>query len=93
VPIDPEYQQLLIERRMAEERAASSETRRAFFGTLARLAFWVLVGMAWIGASLHTEDEGWGWIFWWLGWLLWVGGVLWTLHGAYRRGVDRGDWG
>lgn len=92
MPIDPEYQQLLMERRTAEERAARSETRRAFFGTLARLAFWVLVGMGWIGLSLHTHDEGLGWIFWWLGWLLWVGGVLWTLHRAYLGGVERGDW-
>jgi hypothetical protein len=92
MPIPPEIQQLLQDRRAAEERAARADGRREFVITLALLAFWVLVGMGLIGLSLHVEDEALGWIWWWTGWLFWVGGVLWTLHRAYRRGVARGDW-
>jgi hypothetical protein len=92
MPLPTELQQVLIERRAAEERAARANTRREYLATLALLVFWVLVGMVWIGFALHSTDEAMSWIYWWTGWLLWVGGVLWTLHRAYVRGVERGDW-
>lgn len=92
MPLPSELQQLLQDRRASEERAARVQTRRELVTTLALLAFWVLVGMGWIGWSLHSSDESVAWIYWWTGWLFWVGGVLWTLHRAYQRGVERGDW-
>lgn len=90
--IPPDLERTLVERRANEEREARRDTRREHLMTLALLFFWVLVGMGFIGVAVHVNDEAWGQIWWWTGWLLWVGGVLFTLHRAYWRGVERGDW-
>jgi len=33
-----------------------------------------------------------GHVYWWLGFIVWIGGVLGASLAAYRRGRERGDW-
>jgi hypothetical protein len=91
MPIPEDLRTLLQERRANEEREARIERRRALLGTLLRLALSVGAGMGLIGMSLHSGDEEIGKIWWWSGWLVWVGGVLATLLRAYRQAEQRGD--
>ena len=92
MPLPPEYLELLARRRTEEEKAARRDTRIDLARTFGYMLLWTLAGLTFIGLSWHVTDVGYGWIFWWLGALVWVSGVWTTVMGAYHRGVKRGDW-
>jgi hypothetical protein len=42
--------------------------------------------------ALHTDNPDVGRVLWLGGQGVWLGGVLFSLLAAYRRGEQRGDW-
>ena len=81
-----------IVRGLAEHHAAQRETYRDLLRTCGHMVFWVLVGWVCIGFAVHITNLAMGRALWWLGILLWIPGVLFSLLAAYRRGERRGDW-
>lgn len=75
-----------------DERAARRDYWRDMGRTAVHLALSVTVGLALLGWSWHSTDEALAPLLWRIGQLTWVGGVLWSLLAAYRRGHARGDW-
>ena len=82
----------MIERSEGEHRAAQGETVGDLVKTCGHMVFWVLAGWTLIGFSAHGTDATLGWILYWLGFAVWIPGVLFSLLAAYRRGEKRGDW-
>ena len=91
-PIPQRYRDELVAKHQQAHRAATSETRADLRRTCLHLIFWVLCGWVFIGFSAHTTDVGLGWVLYWVGFTIWIPGVLFTLLAAYRRGEKRGDW-
>lgn len=52
---------------------------------------WTSLGLAGLAFALHADDVGLGWVYWWAGAFVWVGGVSYALYTAFRRAVRRGD--
>ncbi len=86
------YEQEQVERNALLDREARRDYWRDIVRTMLHLAFWVSVGLAFLGMALHTHDVVLGRILWLAGQTLWLGGVLFSLLAAYRRGNRRGDW-
>lgn len=92
MPMPKRYLDAQIESRQRSEREAGRETRRDLLRACAHIAFWVVCGMALLGLALHSADPLIGRVFWLAGQTVWLGGVMFSLLGAYRRGERRGDW-
>ena len=81
-----------MENRRVAEREARRETRRAWVRALGEILLWTFAVLGCIGLAFHTFDIQLGWVYWWTGFVVWVGGVTLAVSSAYRRGQERGDW-
>ncbi len=86
------YRDAQIESRQRSEREAGRATRRDLFRACGHILSWVVCGLALLGLALHSSDPVMGRVFWLAGQTVWLGGVMFSLLAAYRRGERRGDW-
>jgi hypothetical protein len=92
MPMPKKYIDEQIASRERSERSARRETTRDMFRTMGHILFWVVCGLALIGLALHSDNPDVGRVLWLAGQGVWLGGVLFSLLAAYRRGEQRGDW-
>jgi hypothetical protein len=92
MPLPEKYRQQLIESHEAAERKARRDTLLAWGRVLGEIVLWTLLGLVGIGLAWHTLDIQLGWVYWWSGAIVWVGGVSAAVVTSYRRGEKRGDW-
>lgn len=92
MPLPEKYLRQQIEGRQLAEREARRDTMRAWFRALGEIVLWTLAGLGCIGLAFHTFDIRLGRVYWWLGFVVWIGGVSAATLSAYRRGQERGDW-
>ena len=78
--------------RLAAEREAQRDARRAIWRALLGLVASCGVGMLVLFFAFWTNDRELGLVFLWSGLLLGYGGMSYFLLSAFRRGVERGDW-
>lgn len=85
-----------LERIARERQTAEREVDRTYRRELARVVLELfgscLLGLAGIGAGLHTTDRQMGMIYFWGGLVAGYAGMLLSLIRAYARGEERGDW-
>ena len=92
MPIPEKYRLQQIASRRAAEREARRDTRLAWFRGVAEIIGWTIAGLLCIGLAFHTFDVRMGRVWWYLGFVVWIGGVSGALLAMYRRGHERGDW-
>jgi hypothetical protein len=92
MPLSEEYRRQRVERFEQFEREARRDTVWEWLRAAGEVVFWTLAGLACIGLAFHTSDVRMGWVWWWLGFVVWIGGVSAALLATYRRGQARGDW-
>jgi hypothetical protein len=92
MPIPQEYRDALVEKHERSEREARRDTRREMARTLGMILFWTVCGLGMIGMAFHSTDATIGRAWFIGGHVVWIAGVASALHGAYRRGEQRGDW-
>ena len=92
MPLSDEYRRERVEWFQRYEREASRDTMRAWFRAAGEIILWTLAGLGCLGFALHTFDFQLGRVVWWMGCVLWIGGVSAAVLSAYRRGQERGDW-
>lgn len=92
MPLPEQYQRQLIETMEAAEREARRAMRREWARVIGEIVLWTVLGLGCLGMAFHARSEQVGWIWWWTGHVVWVGGDLWAVLSAYKRGEDRGDW-
>lgn len=92
MPISLRYYKELVHSHEEAERLAQKDTRREWMRVLVQIFIWTSLGLFGIGLAFHAYDEGRGWVYWWAGAFVWVGGWCVTMLTAYLRGVRRGDW-
>lgn len=92
MPLPEQYRQQLIESHEAAERKARIDTLREYARVIGEIILWTLLGLVGIGLAFHAIDEDIGWVWWWLGAVVWVAGVCVAVITAHRRGEERGDW-
>jgi hypothetical protein len=92
MPVPEKYRRQLIESHAAAEREARRDTRRAWVRVLAEIVVWTVLGLTGIALAWRSGDFQLGWIYWWGGATVWVGGVSVAVLSAYKRGEKRGDW-
>lgn len=92
MPLPDKYLRQQIEGRRLAEREARRDTRLAWLRALGEIVLWTLAGLGCIGLAFHTFDVKLGQVYWWLGFVVWIGGVSAATVSAYRRGQERGDW-
>jgi hypothetical protein len=83
--------------RIGRERAeASREADRLYRWELLRVCAemfgWTAIGLVIAAFAFRVHDRDTGMIFLYGGMVVNVGGVLWAILSAYRRGEARGDW-
>ena len=86
-----EYERIARER-LAAEREAKTETRRAFFRAAAECAGFCLLGMFIMFWAFWVNDVLIGRAFLYGGMAVGYAGMAFTLLRAYKKGLDRGDW-
>jgi hypothetical protein len=92
VPLSDEYRRERVERFRRYELEARRDARLALLRAIGEIVLWTLAGLFCLGMALHTFDVQMGWLYWWLGFIVWIGGVSGATLAAYRRGRERGDW-
>ena len=92
MPIPKKYYEEMQASRAKESRAAKSDTRRDLIRTALICWAWAALGLLCMAWSFHTTNERHGWIAFYAGIIINLGGQIHTLAGAYRRGEQRGDW-
>lgn len=92
MPIPGKYVRDRVEQHRVAERRARRDTVRAWLRASGEVALWTCLGLFLIGLAFHTFDVQLGLVWWWLGFIVWVGGVTLAALSAYRRGQNRGDW-
>jgi len=92
----PESLSVEYERIGREREQASKETDRAYRRELLRVCAemcgWSAIGLVLGGAAFWVGDRQTGFMLLTAGQIVNVGGVAWSIHAAYRRGSERGDW-
>lgn len=78
--------------RLAEERVASREARRALLWCLLGCVGWCGAGMFILGIAFYVTDLQLGWVFFWTGLTVGYAGMCYSLWRFYLRGEERGDW-
>ncbi len=78
--------------RLAAERAADRDRRRAFVYAALGCAGSCAVGMVVMGFAFWVNDRQLGLIFLWASLVVGYGGMTFSLAYAYRKGEERGDW-
>lgn len=92
MPLSDEYRRKRVERFRQYEREARRDSRLALLRACGEIVLWTFAGLFCLGMALHTFDVQMGWVYWWLGFIVWIGGVSIASLSAYRRGRERGDW-
>ena len=92
MPLPEKYLRQQIKGRRVAEHEARRDTRLAWLRSIGEIVFWTLAGLGCIGLAFHTFDVKLGQVYWWLGFVVWIGGVSAATVSAYRRGQERGDW-
>jgi hypothetical protein len=92
MPLPEEYQRQLIESYEAADREARRDRWRAWARVLGEIVVWTVLGLVGIGLAFHAVDVQLGWVYWWIGAVVWVAGVSTAVTTAYLRGEERGDW-
>ena len=77
---------------LAEERATTSDVRRAFVIAILGCFWWMIVGMALMGWAFHTTDKQTGQIAFLGGLVVGYTGLTVTLARFYLRGERHGWW-
>ena len=93
MPIPEHFYREQIARAEEAERGAARDSRRSYARAIAEVWFWTLLGLVGIAFAFRVNDVDRGWMYWWAGAFVWVGGVFYSLFTTYKRGVKRGDWG
>jgi len=86
-----EYERIARER-LAAERDAKMETRRAFFAAALQCAGFCALGMFVMFWAFWASDVVLGRAFLYGGMAVGYAGMAFTLLRAYRKGLERGDW-
>ena len=92
MPLSDEFRRQRVERFARYERETRRDTRLALLRAVGEIVFWTLAGFFCLGMAVHTFDIEMGRVYWWLGFIVWIGGVSGASPAAYRRGRERGDW-
>jgi hypothetical protein len=92
MPLPEKYLRQQIEGRLLAEREARRDTRLAWVRAVGEIVLWTLAGLGCLGLALHTFDLQLGRVYWWMGCVVWIGGVSAAVLSAYRRGQERGVW-
>ena len=90
-PARKHYEEL-IARNERSDREAQSDTMRDLARTAVHVLLWILASMVLLGLGLHSRNPDLAAVFWLAGQTLWIAAVSFSILGAYRRGVVRGDW-
>jgi hypothetical protein len=86
-----EYERIGREREVASRKA----DRDALFELVrvcAEMIGWTIAGLVFVFFAFWVGDVQSGWILFYMGWIVNVGGVAWSIWAAYQRGERRGDW-
>ena len=92
MPLPEKYKQQLIDTHAAAERESRWDEWRDLARVIGEMTLWTALGMALVFMAFWTADIQLGGIYWFLGCIVWIGGVSFAVLSAYRRGEDRGDW-
>jgi len=92
MPLPERYRLQQIENRRAGEREANCDMRLGWARGIAEIIVWTIAGLACIAMAFHSIDPWMALVYWWLGHVVWIGGVSMSLLAIYRRGRERGDW-
>jgi hypothetical protein len=92
MPLPERYRLEQIANRRAGEREANRDTRLGWLRGVAEIIVWTLAGLLCIAMAFHSIDPRMALAYWWLGHVVWIGGVSMSLLSIYRRGRERGDW-
>ena len=92
MPLPDKYHRQLIETHARAEREARWDPWLELARAVGEITLWTVLGATLIFFAFLTFDVELGRIFWLAGCMVWIGGVSFAVLGAYRRGVERGDW-
>jgi len=91
MPLPQEIQEELERKRREEHLQAERDSVRAHVRTALMCVAWSVLGLAFMGWGLHTEDPDLGQIAWKGGMVVGYAGILFTLIRAHSKAKDRGD--
>jgi hypothetical protein len=92
MPLPEKYRRQLIETNAAAEHEARWDAMRTWGRAIGEIVLWTGLGMALVFMAFHTNGADVGRIYWLVGCIVWIGGVMKAVLGAYRRGLDQGLW-
>jgi ABC-type amino acid transport system permease subunit len=91
MPLPQEIQEELERKRREEHLQAERDSFRAHVLTALMCVAWSILGLAFMGWGLHTDDPDLGQIAWKGGMVVGYAGILVTLIRAHSKAKDRGD--
>ena len=91
MPLPQEIQEELERKRREEHVQAERDSFWAHVRTALLCVAWSLVGLAFMGLGLHTNDPDLGQVAWKGGMVVGYAGILFTLIRAHAKAKDRGD--
>ena len=91
MPLPQEIQEELERKRREEHLQAERDAFWAHVRTALMCVGWSVVGLAFMGWGLHTNDPDLGQIAWKGGMVVGYAGILFTLIRAHSKAKDRGD--
>lgn len=91
MPLPPEIQEELERKRREEHVQAERDAFRAHVRTALTCVAWSMIGLAFMGWGLHTNDSDLGQIAWKGGMVVGYAGILVTLIRAHAKAKERGD--
>ncbi len=91
MPLPEEIQQELERKRREEHLEAERDSFWAHVRTALMCVAWSVVGLAFMGWGLHTNDPDLGQMAWKGGMVVGYAGILFTLIRAHSKAKDRGD--
>ena len=91
MPLPQEIQEELERKRREEHLQAERDSFRAHVRTALMCVAWSILGLAFMGWGLHTDDPDLGQIAWKGGMVVGYAGILFTLIRAHSKAKDRGD--
>jgi len=91
MPLPQEIQEELERKRREEHLQAERDAFWAHVRTALMCVGWSVVGLAFMGWGLHTNDPDLGQMAWKGGMVVGYAGILFTLIRAHSKAKDRGD--
>lgn len=89
--LQAEYDRIGRERE-ASGREADRIYRRELIRVCLEMFSWAAIGVLLLGMSFHVDNVRTGMIYFYLGQVVGLVGVVMSIWGAYERGQERGDW-